>query len=82
MGARPMSRDRSLLIAHYSLPIANPTMSHFTAIRTQLKDPIALQKALADLGFSQIEVHETAQPLYGYQGDRRSDTAEIIVRRQ
>jgi Leu/Phe-tRNA-protein transferase len=56
-------------------------MSHFTAIRTQLKDPIALQKALVDLGFAQVEVHETAQPLYGYQGDRRSDLAEVIVRR-
>lgn len=57
-------------------------MSHFTAIRTQLKDPIALQNALVDLGFSQVEVHDTAQPLYGYQGDRRSDTAEVILRRQ
>lgn len=57
-------------------------MSHFTAIRTQLKDPIALKKALADLGFDDVERHQTAQPLYGYRGDRRSDTAELIVRRQ
>jgi hypothetical protein len=40
--------------------------------------------ALADLGFaaSKVEVHETAQPLYGYKGDRRPEKAEIIIRRK
>ncbi|MBD1914056.1 MULTISPECIES: DUF1257 domain-containing protein [unclassified Leptolyngbya] len=57
-------------------------MSHFTQIRTEIKDVDALVKALTETGFQHIEVHETAQPLYGYQGDLRPDTAEIIIRRQ
>ncbi|MBW4473542.1 MAG: DUF1257 domain-containing protein [Stenomitos rutilans HA7619-LM2] len=57
-------------------------MSHFTQIKTEIKDPDALVKALTEMKFKAIEVHETAQPLYGYQGDKRSDTAEIIIRRQ
>ncbi|MBD2036701.1 DUF1257 domain-containing protein [Leptolyngbya sp. FACHB-321] len=57
-------------------------MSHFTAIKTQIKDAAALVKALADVGFKQVEVHETAQHLYGFQGDVRAQTAEIIIRRK
>ncbi len=40
-----------------------------------------LLAALADLGYSQVEEGE-ALPLYGYQGDRRPETAEIVVRRR
>lgn len=29
-----------------------------------------------------VEVHEVPQPLYGYHGDVRKDTAHVIVRRQ
>lgn len=57
-------------------------MSHFTSIRTQIKDRDTLLKALADMGFAQVEVHDSAQHLYGYQGDIRADTAEVIIRRQ
>jgi hypothetical protein len=57
-------------------------MSHFTTLKTQITDVKALQAALADLGFPTVESHETAQPLYGYQGDARPQTAEVIVRRQ
>jgi hypothetical protein len=57
-------------------------MSHFTAIKTQLKDAAALVKALSDVGFKQVEVHDTAQHLYGFQGDIRSQTAEVIIRRK
>jgi hypothetical protein len=57
-------------------------MSHFTCIKTQIKDRDALVKALTDAGFNNIEVHETAQHLYGYQGDVREQTAEVIIRRQ
>lgn len=57
-------------------------MSHFTCIKTQIKHQDALLKALADFGFKEVEVHETAQHLYGYQGDLRSQTAEVIIRRQ
>ncbi len=57
-------------------------MSHYTTIKTRLTDTKALLEALAELGFKQIEVHEQAQPLYGYRGDQRSLTAEIIIRRK
>lgn len=36
--------------------------------------------ALADLGYAQVEEGERL-PLYGYRGDRRPETAEIVVRR-
>jgi Protein of unknown function (DUF1257) len=56
-------------------------MSHFTRLKTQIKDTDSLTRALADVGFTTIEVHSTPQPLYGYQGDIRSDAAEVIIRR-
>lgn len=37
--------------------------------------------ALADLGYTEVEQGE-ALPLYGYQGDRRAECAEIVVRRR
>lgn len=57
-------------------------MSHFTSIKTQIKNRDALVTALNDIGFKNIELHETAQHLYGYQGDVREQTAEVIIRRQ
>ena len=57
-------------------------MSHFTSIKTQIKNRDALVKALADVGFARVEVHETGQPLYGFQGDVRPEKAEVIVRRK
>jgi hypothetical protein len=57
-------------------------MSHFTTIRTELRDVDTLIKALADMGFRQIEKHVTPQHLYGFQGDLRPETAEVIIRRQ
>jgi hypothetical protein len=57
-------------------------MSHFTCIKTQLKDQNALVKALADMGLKQVEVYNTAEHLYGYRGDIRPQTAEVIVRRR
>ena len=56
-------------------------MSHFTTMTTQITDPDALRAALADVGYGDVEVHDTAQPLYGYQGDQRADRAHVIVRR-
>ncbi len=46
-----------------------------------LKDRRLLLAALADLGYTQVEEGE-ALPLYGYQGDRRPETAELVVRRR
>ena len=40
-----------------------------------------LLAALADLGYATVEQGE-ALPLYGYEGDRRAETAELVVRRQ
>ncbi|MCC7368799.1 MAG: DUF1257 domain-containing protein [Chloroflexi bacterium] len=40
-----------------------------------------LLAALADLGYAEVEEGE-ALPLHGYQGDRRPETAELVVRRQ
>jgi hypothetical protein len=40
-----------------------------------------LLAALGDLGFSVVEEGERLS-LFGYQGDRRPETAELVVRRQ
>lgn len=57
-------------------------MSHFTSIKTQIKNIEALVKALKDIGFNQVELHEVPHNLYGYQGDIRSEKAEVIIRRK
>lgn len=57
-------------------------MSHFTCIKTQIKNVHALLKALEDMGFNKVETHDTAQHLYGYQGDVREQAAEVIIRRK
>jgi hypothetical protein len=45
------------------------------------KDRRLLLGALADLGYADVEEGE-ALPLYGYLGDRRPETAAIVVRRR
>lgn len=40
-----------------------------------------LLAALAALGYTQVE-EGAALPLYGYEGDRRPETAELVVRRR
>ncbi len=59
-------------------------MSHYSRIRSKMKRRSALVKALMDLGLqeSQIEIHEDAVNLQGYQGDTRSQKANIIIRRR
>jgi hypothetical protein len=57
-------------------------MSHFTVLKTRISDVEALTKALADVGFKHLEVHEAPQHLYGFQGDRRPQMAEVIIRRK
>ena len=56
-------------------------MSHFTRVRTALRDPALLARALTAVGLAETEVHEVPQVLYGYQGDARPERAEVIVRR-
>jgi hypothetical protein len=59
-------------------------MSHYTVLKTELRNKKNILKALSKLGYTEdkVEVHETAQNLYGYQGDKREQTAEIIIRRK
>lgn len=57
-------------------------MSHFTRVRTRLRDADLLAAALTNVGFAQVEIHDEPQTLYGYRGDARPERAEIIVRRQ
>jgi len=71
-------------------------MSHYTILKTFMKDSTALVKALADMGYSTVEVLDVPLPLYGYQGDFRKASdlnahtrsadeakkAHVIVRRK
>jgi hypothetical protein len=57
-------------------------MSHYSEVVIQLTDEGCLVAALGRLGFKgKVEVHKEAQPLYGYQGDVRSQKAHVIIRR-
>lgn len=60
-------------------------MSQFVKCKTVIRDPQCLVAALRKLGKwsqGQIEVHAEPVPLFGYQGDQRAETAEIVIRRQ
>jgi hypothetical protein len=57
-------------------------MSHYTTIRTQIREATILVEALREMGFQQVECHEEPQHLFGYQGDQRPEMAEVIIRRQ
>ncbi|AFY84941.1 DUF1257 domain-containing protein [Oscillatoria acuminata] len=57
-------------------------MSHFTSIQTEIRQIEYLTKALADMGFESVELHEFPVPLYGFEGDIRPESAEVIVRRK
>lgn len=56
-------------------------MSHFTKVRTALTDQDRLVAVLRELGFPEVESHATPTHLYGWKGDRRSQKAEVVVRR-
>ncbi len=55
-------------------------MSKYKAIQTEWNSQESLVQALKDLGYHP-EVHQEAAHLFGYTGDRRQDTAHVIVRR-
>ena len=60
-------------------------MSHYSESTLEITDQECLVQALEDVMPSwkgHIEVHATPQSLYGYQGDIRSQRANIIIRRQ
>ncbi|MDD2902236.1 MAG: DUF1257 domain-containing protein [Syntrophales bacterium] len=58
-------------------------MSHYSEVAIELTDEGCLVAALSRLGFKgKVEMHQEAQPLYGYQGDVRTQRAHIIIRQQ
>ena len=57
-------------------------MSHYTVLQTEIHDARILVEALGDLGFQDVELHETPQALVGFEGDRRLESAEVIIRRR
>ncbi|MGO9621603.1 MAG: DUF1257 domain-containing protein [Desulfobaccales bacterium] len=59
-------------------------MSHYSEVQIEFQDGAALVAALIRLGINGdgIQVHQEAQHLYGYQGDKREQKAHIIIRRQ
>ena len=57
-------------------------MSHYSVIDTQIASGEHLVKALADMGFREVEVHAEPRPLVGWMGDSRVTRANIIVRRE
>lgn len=58
-------------------------MSHYVDIITEIYDIKALVRALERVGFKgRVEVHKTAQCLYGYMGDLRNQKAHVIIRRK
>lgn len=56
-------------------------MSHYTEITVQLLDTECIMTALKQMGY-QPEQHEKPVNLYGYQGDMREQTAEIVLPRR
>jgi hypothetical protein len=54
-------------------------MSHFTRVRTTLRDATTLAAALRAVGYPQVEVHERPQRLKGWGA--QTAQAEVIVRR-
>jgi hypothetical protein len=58
-------------------------MSHYSQVQIEFRDELALIAALERMGFKgKVEVHQTPQPLFGYQGDVRPQKAHIIIRRE
>jgi hypothetical protein len=66
-------------------------MSHYAKFESQVTDREALVRALCQVANpvthknftrDQIEVHDDAQHLYGYQGDKRPQKANVIIRRK
>jgi hypothetical protein len=55
-------------------------MSHFTRVRTTLRDPNVLAAALKETGYPNVEVHSKPHDVRGW-GSAKS-RAEVIVRRE
>jgi hypothetical protein len=57
-------------------------MSHYQQIKCRIREAPLLLESLREIGYAAVEYHEQADHLYGYQGDRRPETAEVIIRRE
>ena len=53
-------------------------MSHFSSIKTSIKDKECLVSALRELEF-ELLIHEANQPIQGYYGDSQGYSAEIVI---
>jgi hypothetical protein len=56
-------------------------MSHYTRLRTKLREARLLAAALEQVGVAPVEVHERPQRLTGWGGARSAEQAEVIIRR-
>jgi hypothetical protein len=54
---------------------------YMTFTGTAFKDRECLVQALSECGYGTVEEGESLS-LYGYQGDRKPETAQIVVRRK
>lgn len=57
-------------------------MSKYHEYQCEFKDEESLVAGLKDMGYPIVEVHDVAQNLVGYHGDKRAEKANVIVRRQ
>lgn len=59
-------------------------MSAYLTLMTPMTDEECVLAALADVGFdrTKVERHESPAHLVGYQGDRREQTAHLVIRRK
>ena len=57
-------------------------MSHYTRVRTTLRDAEVLAEALKEVGFAEVEINDTPQPLHGFAGPAGVTRAELIIRRR
>lgn len=57
-------------------------MSEYRTAKTSFKDVKLLLEALAEMGYSQVEYHETPQTLIDWHGHKRPQKANVIVRRK
>jgi hypothetical protein len=59
-------------------------MSAYLTLLTPMTDQECLLSTLNDLGFDQskVEIHATPVQLVGYAGDRRAQTAHVVIRKQ
>ncbi len=60
-------------------------MSRYATVKTEFRDEESLVCALKETGEwteKQIEIHSVPQYLLGYHGDKRKETAHIIIRRK